>query len=200
EHVGAMQEVMQIKLISFNQSEVLVEIRPRLSSNSSASELEPLRLSITCCHDDRFILRITNSDQQQQVRPLKGDVNEELAGLVGGSSSGRWTELSAALVEVLQYYMGQVELLCEIRSLRSRFAIDWCPAQRLLIYLKSASLVCHLEVEEGYPSGGRTRLCSVRRDGQPIDMSGLKQQEPHCFHSAAPVSMYPGFPRGYLEV
>ncbi|KAK5607830.1 hypothetical protein CRENBAI_010462 [Crenichthys baileyi] len=167
EHVGAMQELMQIKLISFDQSEVLVEIRPRLSSNSSASELEPLRLSITCRHDDRFILRITNSDQQQQV-------DEELAGLVGGSSSGRWTELSAALLEVLQYYMGQVGLLCEIRSLRSRFAIDWCPAQRLLVYLKSASLVCHLEVEEGYPSGGRARLCSVRRDGQPIDMSGLK--------------------------
>lgn len=54
------------------------------------------------------------------------------------------------------------------------FAIDWCPAQRLLVYLKSATLVCHLEVEEGYPSEGHARLLSVRRDGRPVDTCGLK--------------------------
>lgn len=54
------------------------------------------------------------------------------------------------------------------------FAIDWHPAQRLLVYLKTASLVCQLEVEEGYPRVGRARLLSVRRDGQHVDTSGLK--------------------------
>ncbi|KAM9346596.1 uncharacterized protein ABDE67_013216 [Symphorus nematophorus] len=96
------------------------------------------------------------------------------AGLVEDCVSGRRCELSAALLDVLQCYMGQFELLSEIQGLRSSFAIDWRPAQRLLVYLKSALLVCHLEVEEGYPGNGRARLLSVRRDGQPVDTSGLK--------------------------
>lgn len=154
EDVAAVQEVMQIKLISFNQSELCVEIRPRLSSN----ELNPLRLSVSWRHDDGFLLQ----------------VDENMAGLVEGSRSGRWSELSAALLEVTQRYMDQAELLWEIQSLRSSFAIDWCPAQRLLVYLKSAALVCHLEVEEGYPGAGGARLRSVRRDGQPVDTSALK--------------------------
>lgn len=58
------------------------------------------------------------------------------------------------------------------------FAIDWRPAQRLLLYLKSAVLVCHLEVEEGYPSAGRARLVSVQRNRQAVNTSGLKVPEP----------------------
>lgn len=64
------------------------------------------------------------------------------------------------------------------------FAIDWRPAQRLLLYLKSAALVCHLRVEEGYPSTGRARLLSVQRDGRAVDMSGLQvpQHSSRCDH------------------
>lgn len=58
------------------------------------------------------------------------------------------------------------------------FAIDWRPAQRLLIYLKTAALVCHLEVEDGYPNSGRARLLSVHRSGKPVDTSGLKVTDP----------------------
>ncbi|XP_071320915.1 uncharacterized protein [Trachinotus anak] len=160
--VTAAQNVMQINLLSFNQSELCVELRPRLSSALSSNELEPLKLLVTWSLDDRFRLQ----------------VNEGTAGLVEDCMSGRRSELSAALLEVMQCYMGQAELLSEIQALRSSFAIDWRPAQRLLIYLKSALLVCHLEVEEGYPSGGRVCLLSVRRDGQPVDTSGLKPHHP----------------------
>lgn len=156
--VSATQDVMQVDLITFSQSELCVALRPRPSSNQSSSELEPLRLSVTWSHDDRFRLQVSDGT----------------AGLVEDSLMGRRAELSAALLEVMQCYVGQAELLSEIQSLRSSFAIDWRPAQRLLIYLKTASLVCHLEVEEGYPSGGRARLLSVRRDGQHVDTSGLK--------------------------
>ncbi|XP_036944213.1 uncharacterized protein si:dkey-225f5.4 [Acanthopagrus latus] len=157
-YISAEQDVMQINLLSFNQSELCVELRPRPSSDQSSSELEPLKLLVTWSHDDRFRLQ----------------VNEGTAGLVEDCMSGRRSELSAALLEVMQCYMGQFELLSEIQGLRSSFAIDWRPAQRLLVYLKTALLVCHLEVEEGYPSSGRARLLSVRRDGQPVDTSGLK--------------------------
>ncbi|XP_041673293.1 uncharacterized protein si:dkey-225f5.4 isoform X2 [Cheilinus undulatus] len=157
-YMSAVQDVMQINLLSFNQSELCVELRPRPTSRMSSNELEPLRLSITWSHDDRFRLQ----------------VNEGTAGLEEDSIVGRRSELSAALLEVMQCYEGQFELLSEIQGLRSSFAIDWRPTQRLLIYLKSALLVCHLEVEEGYPSSGRARLLSVRRDGQPVDTSELK--------------------------
>ncbi|XP_044037161.1 uncharacterized protein si:dkey-225f5.4 [Siniperca chuatsi] len=149
---------MQINLLSFNQSELCVELRPRPASNQSSNELEPLKLSVTWSHDDRFRLQ----------------VNEGTAGLAEDCMSGRRAELSAALQDVMQCYMGQFELLSEIQGLRSSFAIDWRPAQRLLVYLKSASLVCHLQVEEGYPGSGRARLLSVRRDGRAVDTSALK--------------------------
>lgn len=47
-------------------------------------------------------------------------VDEETSGLLEDCVSGRHWELSAALLEVLQRYMGQFELLSEIQRLRSR--------------------------------------------------------------------------------
>ncbi|XP_042247520.1 uncharacterized protein si:dkey-225f5.4 [Thunnus maccoyii] len=157
--ISAAQDVVQINLLSFNQSELCVELRTRPSSdhNVSSNELVPLKLSVTWSHDDRFRLQVF----------------EGTAGVVDDCVSGRRSELSAALLDVMQGYVGQADLLCEIQALRSSFPIDWRPAQRLLVYLKTASLVCHLEVEEGYPHSGRARLQSVRRNGQPVDTSGL---------------------------
>ncbi|XP_047427350.1 uncharacterized protein si:dkey-225f5.4 [Mugil cephalus] len=156
--VPAVQGLMQVNLLSFNKSELSVEFRSRPSSNLSACELEPLKVSVNWSHDDRFTLQ----------------ANECTVGLQEDWMLGRRAELGATLLEAMQCYQGQAELLTEIQALRSSFAIDWNPAQRLLIYLKSASLVCHLEVEEGYPSSGTARLLSVRRDGKPLDTSVLK--------------------------
>ncbi|XP_053299729.1 uncharacterized protein si:dkey-225f5.4 [Pleuronectes platessa] len=161
EHVSAAQSVMQIKLLSLSQSELCVELRPRPSSDLSSNELEPLKLSVSWSVDGRFRLQ----------------VDEGTAGLVEDCSSGTRAQLSAALLEVMQCYVGQAELLSEVQALRSSFAIDWRPAQRQLIFLKSSSVVCHLEVEEGYPSSGGARLSSVQRDGRPVDMCGLKPQK-----------------------
>lgn len=47
-------------------------------------------------------------------------VNEGSAGLVEDCRTGRRSELGAALLEVMQCYMGQYELLSEIQGLRSR--------------------------------------------------------------------------------
>ncbi|KAM9843812.1 uncharacterized protein ACBR49_012943 [Aulostomus maculatus] len=162
-HMAAVQDVTQNNLLSVSQSELCVELKPRppTGGDTSSNELEPLRLSVTWSHNDRFRLQ----------------VNEGAADLVQDCLSGRSAELSAALLEALQSFAGQADLLMEIQTLRSSFAIDWHPAQRVLVYLKSASLVCHLAVEEGYPSSGRARLLSVHRDGQPVDTCSL--QPPH---------------------
>ncbi|XP_011602671.1 uncharacterized protein [Takifugu rubripes] len=156
--LSVLQELMQIHLLSIDQSELCMELRPRPPCADRTSELDPLRLSVTWSHDDHFTLQ----------------VSDVTAGLVEDCVSGRRTELSTALLEVMQRYLSQFQLLSEIQGLRSSFAIDWRPAQRLLLYLKSAALVCHLEVEEGYPSTGRARLVSVQRNGQAVNTSGLK--------------------------
>ncbi|XP_034046280.1 uncharacterized protein si:dkey-225f5.4 [Thalassophryne amazonica] len=164
EYISAVQDVMQINLLSFNQSELCMELRPRPSSseNLSSNELEHLKLSVTWSDDEHFKLQ----------------VHMGMAGLADDYMSGPWSEVSAALLEVMQCYTGQAELLWEIQSLRSSFAIDWRPAQRLLVYLKSASLVCNLKVEDGYPSRGRARLQSVCRDGHSLEMCDLQPPQP----------------------
>lgn len=60
----------------------------------------------------------------------------------------------------------------------TRFAIDWRPAQRLLVFLKTASVVCHLEVGEGYPSDGRVKLVTVRKDNHDLDITTLQVRAP----------------------
>ncbi|KAG7234940.1 hypothetical protein INR49_003581 [Caranx melampygus] len=102
-YISTAQDVMQINLLSFNQSQLCVELRPRLSQVSS-NELDPLRLSITWSLDDRFRLQ----------------VSEGAADPADECLSGRRSELSAALLEVMQCYVGQAELLTEIQTLRSR--------------------------------------------------------------------------------
>lgn len=131
-HVSATQAVMQVNLLTFSQSELCVELMPRPPSSLSSSELEPLRLSVTWSHDDRFRLQVSTgvSDvidcrlsqlTEELIRVLNLlQVSEETAGLVEDSRTGRWAELSAALLEVMQCYVGQAELLSEIGSLRSR--------------------------------------------------------------------------------
>lgn len=57
-NISALQDVMQINLLSFNQSELRVELRPRPSSDQSSNEQEPLKLSVTWSHDDRFRLQV----------------------------------------------------------------------------------------------------------------------------------------------
>lgn len=57
-YVSAMQGVMQVELLSFNQSELCVQLRPRPCSDLPSTELEPLRLSVTWDHDDRFKMQV----------------------------------------------------------------------------------------------------------------------------------------------
>ncbi|KAM8844135.1 uncharacterized protein AB9W97_022344 isoform 2-T2 [Spinachia spinachia] len=157
-YVSAVQDVMQINLLSISQSELCLELRPRPVPDMLSNEPDTLKLSITWSDNNRFTMQVT----------------EGPAGLVEGSLWGRRSELRSTLLEVMQRYLTQFHMLSEIQRLRSSFAIDWHPAQRLLVYLKNALLVCQLEVEDGYPTRGQTRLLSVRRDGQPLEISGLK--------------------------
>lgn len=65
-HISAAQDV-RINLLSFNQSELCVELRPHPSSDQSSTELEPLRLTITWSRDDHFRLQVPECDQEYQT-------------------------------------------------------------------------------------------------------------------------------------
>ncbi|XP_043091065.1 ZW10 interactor [Puntigrus tetrazona] len=152
--VNVTHRNMAYRLLSVSSSELCLELLPHAAEKS----LEPLRVSITMTTSDEFHLQVFQGT----------------AGLVEEAVKGRLRQVSAALVEVLERYMSQGEMLSEIQALHSRFAIDWCPAEKLLIFLKTASTVCHLRVEEGYPSHGRATLLSVRKDGLLLDITDLE--------------------------
>ncbi|XP_067284946.1 ZW10 interactor isoform X1 [Pseudorasbora parva] len=150
---------MQYRLLSVTPSELCLELLPRAAEKS----LEPLHVSITMTASDEFHLQVFQGT----------------AGLVEEVVNGPLRQVSAALVEVMERYISQGEMLSEIQALHSRFAIDWCPAKKLLIFLKTATTVCHLRVEEGYPSHGRATLLSVRKDGNLFDITNLQPPEQH---------------------
>ncbi|KAB5553872.1 hypothetical protein PHYPO_G00043690 [Pangasianodon hypophthalmus] len=148
------QANMQYRLLSASPSEMCLELLPR----STQQSLQPLHLSVTMTTEDHFRLQVFQGT----------------AGLLEESVEGPVRELSAALLEVMECYISQGKMLAEIQALHSRFAIDWCPAKRLLIFLKSATTVCHLELDEGYPSSGRAKLLAVRKDGNLLNLSALQ--------------------------
>ncbi|KAG7334925.1 hypothetical protein KOW79_001521 [Hemibagrus wyckioides] len=148
------QANMQYRLLSASPSELRLELLPRTTQQS----LQPLHLSVTMTTENRFHLQVFQGT----------------AGLLEESAEGHVRELSAALLEVMECYISQGKMLAEIQALHSRFAIDWCPAKRLLTFLKSATIVCHLELDEGYPSNGHAKLLAVRKDGNPLDLSALQ--------------------------
>ncbi|XP_026853813.2 ZW10 interactor isoform X1 [Electrophorus electricus] len=148
------QTKMQYKLLLASPSELCLELLPR----STEQSLHPLCLSVTMTCDDIFHLQVFQGT----------------AGVLEESVEGPVRELNAALLEVTQRYISQGDMLAEIQTLHSRFAIDWCPAKRLLIFLKSATIVCHLKLDEGYPSSGQARLLSVRKDGHLLDVDTMQ--------------------------
>ncbi|XP_061638905.1 uncharacterized protein si:dkey-225f5.4 isoform X1 [Phyllopteryx taeniolatus] len=164
-YMAAVNVVAHVRLLSYNQSEVSLELWPHPPANMNLASNEPerVKLSIIWNSNNHFTLQV---DPTSSARQLQEAV------------SGHPTELSAALLEVVQNYMGQADLLAEIQSLRYSFAIDWHPAQRVLVYLKSASILCHLEVQEGYPDSGAIRLRDIQRDGQPMNTAALQPQNP----------------------
>lgn len=60
EQLSVLQDVLQFHLLSINQSEPSVELRPRPPCADQASELDPLRLSVRWSHGDRFQLQVAN--------------------------------------------------------------------------------------------------------------------------------------------
>ncbi|XP_077468047.1 uncharacterized protein LOC144083824 [Stigmatopora argus] len=164
-YAAAVHEMAQVHLLSFNQSGMTLELRPRPPANSNrlSNQVEPLKLSVIWNPDGHFTLEVDPASSPWQMPE---------------DASSRCGDISAALLDAVDNFLGQAGLLAEIQSLRNSFAIDWHPAQRLLVYLKSASILCNLEVPEGYPDSGPVQLREVQRDGQVLNIDTLQPQNP----------------------
>lgn len=58
QYLSAVQGCTQVYLLSFNQWELSVELRPRPLSEETSEELEPLRLRVSWGHRDTFSLQV----------------------------------------------------------------------------------------------------------------------------------------------
>lgn len=58
QYLSVVQGCTQVYLLSFNQWELSVELRPRPPSEETAEELEPLRLRVSWGHRDTFSLQV----------------------------------------------------------------------------------------------------------------------------------------------
>ncbi|CAF93141.1 unnamed protein product [Tetraodon nigroviridis] len=56
--LSVLQELMQCHLLSIDQSELSVELRPRPPCSDQTSELDPLRLSVSWSQGDHFQLQV----------------------------------------------------------------------------------------------------------------------------------------------
>ncbi|TRY64438.1 hypothetical protein DNTS_017130 [Danionella cerebrum] len=148
----------QFSLLSSSPSKLSFELLPHAAEKA----LEPLHVSATITSADEYHLQVFQGT----------------AGLIEEVMNGPLRELSTTLVQLIEKYLSQGEMLSEIQALHYRFAIDWCPAKKHLIFLKSASTVCHLRVEEGYPSHGQALLLSVKKDGCALDITNLQPPVP----------------------
>ncbi|KAI1884191.1 hypothetical protein AGOR_G00223890 [Albula goreensis] len=144
------------KLLWVGPQQLSVELLPQVHRPDLVN-LKPLSLSLTWGSDGLFRIQSQGA----------GEILNEY-------QQGPLAHLSATLHEITQRYLSQGEMLAEIQELHSRFAIDWRPAQRLLVFLKSASVVCHLNVGEGYPSRGHATLLSVRGEREPLNITALQ--------------------------
>ncbi|KAJ8251683.1 hypothetical protein GJAV_G00223990 [Gymnothorax javanicus] len=144
------------KLLWLGPQELSLELIPQVHRPDLTS-LKPLSLSLTWTSDGFFNIQ-----------------SQDAAGSLDVASQGPLSQVSVSLQEITQQYLSQGEMLAEIQDIHSRFAIDWRPDQRLLVFLKSASVVCHLCVAEGYPSRGCVSLVSVRGEKGPVNIDSVE--------------------------
>jgi len=157
ERVSLIQSMMSYNVRPVSKTELSIDLKPYSSGgvSSSSGYLELLNLLLKYKDACRHSLQVHHSS----------------TGALEESLKGRSSERSADLLTVMEHHG---EMMAEIQALHSRFAIDWRPSVRRLVYLKSSSVVCTLAVEEGYPSSGKATLVSVRKEHEDLDRRHLQ--------------------------
>ncbi|XP_053330241.1 uncharacterized protein LOC128504037 isoform X2 [Spea bombifrons] len=107
----------------------------------------------------------------------QGGLQVETDGLVPAPPcellAGSVSHVKSVILELQAWYRSQGHVLRELSGLQDRFAVDWLPAERTLLFLKG-STQCLLFVEPGYPATGGIQLKSVKSGRLSLDPATLK--------------------------
>ncbi|KAM5146490.1 outer kinetochore KNL1 complex subunit ZWINT [Mantella aurantiaca] len=147
------------------------------SVNKDYSLLELLRtlqgLSLVSVEDKELVLDLY-AGETTATTPLRVNVHltsegqfhikteDFMPGLPPELHHGATTDiLTSVILELQCWYRNHSQLLAEMRELQDRFAIDWFPVERQILFLKG-SVQYTLHVESGYPQSGEIKLLSVK--------------------------------------
>ncbi|XP_061470298.1 ZW10 interactor-like isoform X1 [Rhineura floridana] len=150
-----LETLQGVKLISASESDLEVE----LTSHSQVVASTPHHLKLHLYWRDNGSVMLQSDSPfflLSAVLPL-----------------GTCSTIKGIILELQHSYSQQAQLLAEIESLQSCFAIDWQQEKRMLSYLKPTS-TWSLYLEPGYPASGGICLCSVKSQHGTVDVTSYK--------------------------
>ncbi|XP_029466909.1 uncharacterized protein LOC115096443 [Rhinatrema bivittatum] len=137
-----LETLQNVRLVSAHEDKLVLDL---LASDCTLMpKPQPLRLSVCWMPEGKIIIQ----SDCEVFCPAEILLADDLK------------NMTVALLEIQQYYQSHAQLLCELQKLKDRYAIDWLPKERKLLYLK-ATAVCTLFVQPGYPASGGIQLLSV---------------------------------------
>ncbi|XP_063792087.1 ZW10 interactor [Pseudophryne corroboree] len=138
-HLGLLRSLSGVSLVSIGGKELVLDV-----SADEKTEIPPLRVTLHGTAEGKFQVETDSS-----VPSLPADLQHV-------SSS----HITPVILELQSWYRSNTRLLKELGELQQRFALDWIPAEQMLIVLKGGKQF-RLLIEPGYPLSGSIRLVSV---------------------------------------
>ncbi|XP_069842424.1 ZW10 interactor isoform X2 [Dendropsophus ebraccatus] len=140
---GLLSNLEGVTLVSAEEKELVLELNVR-----ERTEIPPLRVTLHWTSEEEF--RVKTEDPMPRLP----------AELQRGSTS----HVVPVILELHCWYQSHARLLTELNGLQERFAIDWLPADRKLLFLEGKRQHT-LVIESGYPVSGGVRLLPVQGAG-----------------------------------
>ncbi|XP_077140238.1 outer kinetochore KNL1 complex subunit ZWINT isoform X1 [Ranitomeya variabilis] len=129
-----------VSLLSVGENELLLDLHV-----INKTEIPPLRVNLHLSSEGDF-----------QVEP-----EDSMLTLPPELRRGAISHIIAIILELQCWYQSHATLLKELKELQQRFAIDWQPAERQLVFL-NRNKQHRLAIGPGYPVSGGVRLLSVK--------------------------------------
>ncbi|XP_075116984.1 uncharacterized protein LOC142185453 [Leptodactylus fuscus] len=135
-HVGLLSTLQGVSLVSAGEEELVLDLKV-----GEKTETPPLRVNLHWTSEGEF-----------QV-----ETEDSMPGLPPELQRGATSRITPVILGLQSWYQSHARLLKELRELKERFAIDWLPAERKLLFLKGSKQYSLL-IDPGYPASGGVRL------------------------------------------
>ncbi|XP_075691049.1 outer kinetochore KNL1 complex subunit ZWINT isoform X2 [Rhinoderma darwinii] len=145
---GLMNTLQRVSMVSVAEKELVLDINV-----SEKIEIPPLRVNLRWTSEGAF--QVETEGSLPRLPP-------ELQ---------RWptSHITPTILELQCWFQCNARLMNELKELQKRFAIDWLPIERQLLFSKGNNQH-RLAIALGYPMSGGVRLLSVKT-GEPSHVS-----------------------------